>query len=59
MQAEFGYPPLTDGVKTRILGTNAAALYGIDPPRSAASVGPELAPALLAAMDAHRARATP
>ena len=54
MQAEFGYPPLTDAVKARILGTNAAALYGIDPPRSRAAA-PDLAPALLAAMDTAQA----
>ena len=30
MQEEFGYPPLTAAVKEKILGTNAAALYGID-----------------------------
>ncbi|HET8738228.1 MAG TPA: amidohydrolase family protein [Acidimicrobiia bacterium] len=31
MQARFGYPPLTRGAKAKILGWNAAALYGIDP----------------------------
>lgn len=31
MQTEFGYPPLTPGAKAKILGWNAAALYGIDP----------------------------
>jgi len=30
MQAEFGYPPLTDRAKDKILSTNAAALYGVD-----------------------------
>jgi predicted TIM-barrel fold metal-dependent hydrolase len=30
MQDEFGYPPLTTAVKRKILGTNAARLYGID-----------------------------
>jgi len=30
MQEEFGYPALTDGAKTKILGANAAALYDID-----------------------------
>jgi predicted TIM-barrel fold metal-dependent hydrolase len=54
MQAEFGYPPLTDAVKTRILGTNAATLYGIDPPEPAPLPG-ELVPALLTAMHAARA----
>ena len=30
MQEEFGYPPLSSAVKEKVLGTNAAALYGID-----------------------------
>ncbi len=54
MQEEFGYPPLTDAVKERILGTNAAELYGVDPPSLPAYPGPQLAPALLAAMDGAR-----
>ncbi|MFZ0015268.1 MAG: amidohydrolase family protein, partial [Acidimicrobiia bacterium] len=31
MQTRFGYPELTRGAKAKILGWNAAALYGIDP----------------------------
>ena len=31
MQTRFGYPPLTRGVKAKILGWNAASLYGIEP----------------------------
>jgi len=31
MQEQFGYPPLTTRAKRRILGLNAARLYGIDP----------------------------
>lgn len=30
MQEEFGYPPLTHAAKRRILGLNAARLYGVD-----------------------------
>jgi hypothetical protein len=30
MQAEFGYPALTPGIKRKILGANAAPLYGVD-----------------------------
>ncbi len=30
MQEEFGYPPLTDAAKAKILGANASALYDID-----------------------------
>jgi hypothetical protein len=33
MQDEFGYPPLTPAAKAKILGPNAAALYGFDPNR--------------------------
>jgi uncharacterized protein len=54
MQEEFGYPPLTDRVKARILGANAAELYRIEPPPPSPAPGPELAPALLTAMDAAR-----
>ncbi len=31
MQDRFGYPPLTRGAKAKILGWNAANLYGIEP----------------------------
>ena len=31
MQEQFGYPALTDAVKRKILGLNAAEAYGIDP----------------------------
>ena len=31
MQTGFGYPPLTRSAKAKILGWNAARLYGIDP----------------------------
>lgn len=31
LQEEFGYPDLTDADKDKILGLNAARLYGIDP----------------------------
>jgi hypothetical protein len=30
MQQEFGYPPLTDQAKRKILGLNGARVYGID-----------------------------
>jgi len=36
MQELFGYPPLTDVAKEKILGVNAAVLYGIDLGRAAA-----------------------
>src|SRR5688572_21902446 len=31
MMDEFGYPEITDEIKARIFGLNAAGLYGIDP----------------------------
>lgn len=31
IQERFGYPPLTRAAKAKILGWNAAALYGVDP----------------------------
>lgn len=31
LQAEFGYPALTPEVRAKILGLNAAAVYGVDP----------------------------
>ena len=31
LQERFGYPALTEEVKTNVLGLNSAALYGIDP----------------------------
>jgi hypothetical protein len=34
LQEGYGYPALTPDLKRRILGANAAALYGITPPRT-------------------------
>jgi predicted TIM-barrel fold metal-dependent hydrolase len=31
MQSRYGYPPLTDEVRRKIFGLNAARLYGVDP----------------------------
>ena len=58
MQEEFGYPALTAEAKAKILGDNAARLYSLDLDAITASRDvpvAELAPALLAAMDDHRA----
>jgi hypothetical protein len=41
MQEEFGYPPLGRQVKRRILGLNAARLYGVDPKAARCAVTPE------------------
>jgi hypothetical protein len=30
-QEKYGYPELTDAIKAKILGLNAAAIYGVDP----------------------------
>lgn len=37
-QDRFGYPDLTDEVKRKILGHNAARLFGIDPPTLACEI---------------------
>jgi len=34
MQEQFGYPPLTEKTKRRILGLNSARLYGVKPTRA-------------------------
>ena len=31
MQEDYGYPALTDSIKAKVLGLNAAALHGVDP----------------------------
>jgi len=31
LQKRFGYKPLTDDVKAKIFGLNAAKVYGVDP----------------------------
>ena len=31
MREEHGYPELTDSIRNKILGLNAAPLYGVDP----------------------------
>ncbi len=38
-QERFGYPALTADVKTKVLGANAAALYGIEPPVAVCRAG--------------------
>jgi Predicted metal-dependent hydrolase of the TIM-barrel fold len=60
MQEEFGYPALTDSVKDRILGANAARIYRLDlEALTRADPVPvdAMTPALLAAMDAARSGA--
>jgi len=41
MQEEFGYPPLTAKAKRRILGLNAAHLYGVKPREPRCTVPPD------------------
>jgi uncharacterized protein len=45
IQEEFGYPPLTDRAKDKILSANAAALYGVDIERMRRSDATEWLPA--------------
>jgi hypothetical protein len=39
LEERHGYPPLTDAGRAKILGLNAAALYGIDPRRVLCEIG--------------------
>jgi hypothetical protein len=39
-QEQFGYPPLTDDVKAKVLGLNAARLFGLDPDATRCAVTP-------------------
>ncbi|MET0882052.1 MAG: amidohydrolase family protein [Acidimicrobiales bacterium] len=39
-QEQFGYPPLTDAVKAKVLGLNAARLFGLDPEATRCAVTP-------------------
>jgi len=41
MQAQFGYPPLGRRAKRRILGLNAARLYGVQPRAPRCGISPE------------------
>jgi uncharacterized protein len=47
MRERFGYPPLTRKAKRRILGGNAARLYGVDPHARRCAVPPGALTALL------------
>jgi predicted TIM-barrel fold metal-dependent hydrolase len=55
MQEEFGYPALTEKVKKRILGLNAARLYGIKPRADRCSIPPDRIGELQAAVGGFRA----
>jgi hypothetical protein len=39
LQARFGYPALTDEVKRKVLGLNAASLFGVDPEADRCRIG--------------------
>jgi hypothetical protein len=41
LQEKYGYPALTDTLKTKIFGGNSARLYGIDPIKGTCEVSPE------------------
>ena len=41
-QAEYGYPALTDAVKAKVFGHNAATLFGVDPEGITCAIDPEL-----------------
>ena len=41
MQEQFGYPPLTEKVRRRIFGLNAARLYGVKPKARRCTIPPD------------------
>jgi hypothetical protein len=59
MQVEFGYPELTPDLKAKILGLNAAAVYGIDVDRARLNMGVDDMAWARAAMDEFRVTGTP
>jgi predicted TIM-barrel fold metal-dependent hydrolase len=59
MQDEFGYPALTPELKAKILGLNAAAVYGIDIERARSNMGADDISWARAAVEEFRATGTP
>jgi uncharacterized protein len=55
MQQQFGYPPLTDAVKRRILGGNAARLYKVNKRERRCSVPADRLVAIQTDQGGHRA----
>lgn len=59
MQEEFGYPALTDAIKEKILGLNAARVYGIDVDKARSNMGRDDLAWGRAAIEEFRASGTP
>ena len=59
MQVEFGYPELTPELKAKILGLNAAAVYGIDADKARSNMGVDDMAWARAAMEEFRVTGTP
>ena len=59
MQEKFGYPRLTPEIKEKILGLNAAKVYGIDVERARSNMGVDDMAWARAAMDEFGAKGTP
>ena len=54
LQEQFGYPALTPKIKRRILGENAAKLYGIKPKKNSCAIDPDKLQQLQIAQGGHR-----
>lgn len=59
LREAHGYPELTPALKAKILGRNAARIYGIDMPRLAARVADDDLTWVRAAAEEYRRRGTP
>jgi predicted TIM-barrel fold metal-dependent hydrolase len=59
MRQRFGYPELTPGIKAKILGLNAARVYGIDPDAARRRASRDDLAWLKAAVAEYRERGTP
>jgi hypothetical protein len=59
MQEKFGYPHLTPEIKEKILGLNAAKVYGIDVERARSNMGVDDMAWARAAMDEFGVKGTP
>jgi uncharacterized protein len=57
--ARYGYPQLTPSAKEKILGLNAARLYGMDPAKVRAAARNDNLAWVKAALEEYRARGTP
>jgi uncharacterized protein len=57
--ARYGYPQLTPSAKEKILGLNAARLYGMDPAKVRAAARNDDLAWVKAALEEYRARGTP